>query len=211
MKLSELANSLPTAAQVFGEAEVTGLTCDSRKVAPGDLYFCLPGLRVDGHSFAPQVAEKGAAALVVERRLPVELPQVLVDDARAAMSYMAQCFHNYPARSMKGVGITGTKGKTTTSFLVREIARHAGYKVGLMGTVCTYIGDKEEPASLTTPDPIDVQALLARMRDAGCDFYVMEVSAHALDLRKLVGMQFDQGVFTNFSQDHLDYFGTMET
>lgn len=211
MKLSELANSLPTAAQVFGEAEVTGLTCDSRKVAPGDLYFCLPGLRVDGHSFAPQAAEKGAAALVVERRLPVELPQVLVDDARAAMSYMAQCYYNYPARGMKGVGITGTKGKTTTSFLVREIARHAGYKVGLMGTVCTYIGDKEEPASLTTPDPIDVQALLARMRDAGCDFYVMEVSAHALDLRKLVGMQFDQGVFTNFSQDHLDYFGTMET
>ena len=211
MKLTELANSLPTPAQVYGQAEVTGLTCDSRKVSPGDLYFCLPGLRVDGHSFAQQAADKGAAALVVERKLPVELPQVLVEDARAAMSYMAQCFYGYPARGMRGVGITGTKGKTTTSFLVREIAQHAGYKVGLMGTVCTSIGDKEEPASLTTPDPIDVQSLLARMRDAGCDFYVMEVSAHALDLRKLVGMQFDQGVFTNFSQDHLDYFGTMET
>ena len=211
MKLTELANSLPTPAQVYGQAEVTGLTCDSRKVSPGDLYFCLPGLRVDGHSFAQQAADKGAAALVGERKLPVELPQVLVEDARAAMSYMAQCFYGYPARGMRGVGITGTKGKTTTSFLVREIARHAGYKVGLMGTVCTSIGDKEEPASLTTPDPIDVQSLLARMRDAGCDFYVMEVSAHALDLRKLVGMQFDQGVFTNFSQDHLDYFGTMET
>lgn len=211
MKLTELAKSLPNPAQVCGQAEITGLTCDSRKVSPGDLYFCLPGLRVDGHSFAQQAADKGAAALVVERKLPVELPQVLVEDARAAMSYMAQCFYGYPARSMKGVGITGTKGKTTTSFLVREIARHAGYKVGLMGTVCTFIGDKEEPASLTTPDPIDVQSLLARMRDAGCDFYVMEVSAHALDLRKLVGMQFDQGVFTNFSQDHLDYFGTMET
>lgn len=211
MKLTELANSLPTPAQVYGQAEVTGLTCDSRKVSPGDLYFCLPGLRVDGHSFAQQAADKGAAALVVERKLPVELPQVLVEDARAAMSYIAQCFYGYPARGMRGVGITGTKGKTTTSFLVREIARHAGYKVGLMGTVCTSIGDKEEPASLTTPDPIDVQSLLARMRDAGCDFYVMEVSAHALDLRKLVGMQFDQGVFTNFSQDHLDYFGTMET
>lgn len=211
MKLTELANSLPIPAQVYGQAEVTGLTCDSRKVSPGDLYFCLPGLRVDGHSFAQQAADKGAAALVVERKLPVELPQVLVEDARAAMSYMAQCFYGYPARGMRGVGITGTKGKTTTSFLVREIARHAGYKVGLMGTVCTSIGDKEEPASLTTPDPIDVQSLLARMRDAGCDFYVMEVSAHALDLRKLVGMQFDQGVFTNFSQDHLDYFGTMET
>ena len=211
MKLTELAKSLPNPAQVCGQAEITGLTCDSRKVSPGDLYFCLPGLRVDGHSFAQQAADKGAAALVVERKLPVELPQVLVEDARAAMSYMAQCFYGYPARGMRGVGITGTKGKTTTSFLVREIARHAGYKVGLMGTVCTSIGDKEEPASLTTPDPIDVQSLLARMRDAGCDFYVMEVSAHALDLRKLVGMQFDQGVFTNFSQDHLDYFGTMET
>ena len=190
---------------------MTGLVCDSRKVKKGDLYFCLPGLRVDGHNFAKAAADAGAAALVVERKLPVDLPQVLVEDARGAMSYMAQCFYGYPAEKMHGVGITGTKGKTTTSFLVRAIARHAGHKVGLMGTVCTYIGEEEEPASLTTPDPIDVQSLLCRMKDAGCDFYVMEVSAHALDLRKLVGMKFDQGIFTNFSQDHLDYFGTMET
>ena len=211
MKLTELARSIPAGASVSAEAEVTGLVCDSRKVKKGDLYFCLPGLRVDGHNFAKAAADAGAAALVVERKLPVDLPQVLVEDARAAMSYIAQCFYGYPAREMHGVGITGTKGKTTTSFLVRAIARHAGHKVGLMGTVCTYIGEEEEPASLTTPDPIDVQSLLRRMKDAGCDFYVMEVSAHALDLRKLVGMKFDQGIFTNFSQDHLDYFGTMET
>ncbi len=211
MKLTELARSIPAGASVSAEAEVTGLVCDSRKVKKGDLYFCLPGLRVDGHNFAKAAADAGAAALVVERKLPVDLPQVLVEDARGAMSYMAQCFYGYPAREMHGVGITGTKGKTTTSFLVRAIARHAGHKVGLMGTVCTYIGEEEEPASLTTPDPIDVQSLLRRMKDAGCDFYVMEVSAHALDLRKLVGMKFDQGIFTNFSQDHLDYFGTMET
>lgn len=211
MKLTELARSIPAGASVSAEAEVTGLACDSRKVKKGDLYFCLPGLRVDGHNFAKAAADAGAAALVVERKLPVDLPQVLVEDARAAMSYMAQCFYGYPAGEMHGVGITGTKGKTTTSFLVRAIARHAGHKVGLMGTVCTYIGEEEEPASLTTPDPIDVQSLLRRMKDAGCDFYVMEVSAHALDLRKLVGMKFDQGIFTNFSQDHLDYFGTMET
>ena len=211
MKLTELARSIPAGASVSAEAEVTGLVCDSRKVKKGDLYFCLPGLRVDGHNFAKAAADAGAAALVVERKLPVDLPQVLVEDARAAMSYMAQCFYGYPAEKMHGVGITGTKGKTTTSFLVRAIARHAGHKVGLMGTVCTYIGEEEEPASLTTPDPIDVQSLLRRMKDAGCDFYVMEVSAHALDLRKLVGMKFDQGIFTNFSQDHLDYFGTMET
>ena len=211
MKLTELARSIPAGASVSAEAEVTGLVCDSRKVKKGDLYFCLPGLRVDGHNFAKAAADAGAAALVVERKLPVDLPQVLVEDARGAMSYMAQCFYGYPAQEMHGVGITGTKGKTTTSFLVRAIARHAGHKVGLMGTVCTYIGEEEEPASLTTPDPIDVQSLLRRMKDAGCDFYVMEVSAHALDLRKLVGMKFDQGIFTNFSQDHLDYFGTMET
>lgn len=211
MKLTELARSIPAGASVSAEAEVTGLVCDSRKVKKGDLYFCLPGLRVDGHNFAKAAADAGAVALVVERKLPVDLPQVLVEDARAAMSYMAQCFYGYPAAEMHGVGITGTKGKTTTSFLVRAIARHAGHKVGLMGTVCTYIGEEEEPASLTTPDPIDVQSLLRRMKDAGCDFYVMEVSAHALDLRKLVGMKFDQGIFTNFSQDHLDYFGTMET
>ena len=211
MKLTELARSIPAGASVSAEAEVTGLVCDSRKVKKGDLYFCLPGLRVDGHNFAKAAADAGAAALVVERKLPVDLPQVLVEDARAAMSYIAQCFYGYPAGEMHGVGITGTKGKTTTSFLVRAIARHAGHKVGLMGTVCTYIGEEEEPASLTTPDPIDVQSLLRRMKDAGCDFYVMEVSAHALDLRKLVGMKFDQGIFTNFSQDHLDYFGTMET
>ena len=211
MKLTELARSIPAGASVSAEAEVTGLVCDSRKVKKGDLYFCLPGLRVDGHNFAKAAEDAGAAALVVERKLPVDLPQVLVEDARGAMSYMAQCFYGYPAAEMHGVGITGTKGKTTTSFLVRAIARHAGYKVGLMGTVCTYIGEEEEPASLTTPDPIDVQSLLRRMKDAGCDFYVMEVSAHALDLRKLVGMKFDQGIFTNFSQDHLDYFGTMET
>ena len=211
MKLTELARSIPAGASVSAEAEVTGLVCDSRKVKKGDLYFCLPGLRVDGHNFAKAAADAGAAALVVERKLPVDLPQVLVEDARGAMSYMAQCFYGYPAREMHGVGITGTKGKTTTSFLVRAIARHAGHKVGLMGTVCTYIGEEEESASLTTPDPIDVQSLLRRMKDAGCDFYVMEVSAHALDLRKLVGMKFDQGIFTNFSQDHLDYFGTMET
>jgi len=211
LKLTELARSIPAGASVSAEAEVTGLVCDSRKVKKGDLYFCLPGLRVDGHNFAKAAADAGAAALVVERKLPVDLPQVLVEDARGAMSYMAQCFYGYPAGEMHGVGITGTKGKTTTSFLVRAIARHAGHKVGLMGTVCTYIGEEEEPASLTTPDPIDVQSLLRRMKDAGCDFYVMEVSAHALDLRKLVGMKFDQGIFTNFSQDHLDYFGTMET
>ncbi len=210
MILTELAKALQENWEVRGEAEITGLVIDSRKVKCGDLYFCLPGLKFDGHDFAPQAKEKGASALVVERFLDIDLPQIRVDDARAAMSYIAQAFYGYPGKNMIGVGITGTKGKTTTSFLVRAIAKAAGHTVGLMGTVCNYIGDMEEPAELTTPDPIDIQKMLSRMKDKGCDFFVMEVSAHALALHKLYGMHFTEGIFTNFSQDHLDFFGTMD-
>lgn len=166
MKLTQLASSLPDSPEVFGEAEIAGLACDSRKVKAGDLYFCLPGLRVDGHSFAQQVAEKGAAALVVERRLPVDLPQVRVADARAAMSYMAQCFYGYPSRGMRGVGITGTKGKTTTSFLVRPRAA-GGAQGGSDGHGVHLHRRRGGALQPDHPDPIDEQALLARMRDAG--------------------------------------------
>ena len=210
MRIEDLAKALPDGVELRGSAEVSGLVIDSRKVNPGDLYFCLPGLKVDGHSFAPQAKEKGASALVVERFLDIDLPQIKVKDARAAMSYIAQAFYGYPGKDMMGVGITGTKGKTTTSFLVRAIAKAAGHTVGLMGTVCNYIGDEEEAAELTTPDPIDIQKMLFRMKEKGCDFFVMEVSAHALALHKLYGMHFSEGIFTNFSQDHLDFFGTMD-
>ncbi|MDR2514489.1 MAG: UDP-N-acetylmuramoyl-L-alanyl-D-glutamate--2,6-diaminopimelate ligase [Christensenellaceae bacterium] len=190
--------------------EITGLSYDSRKAGKGFLHFCLPGQKVDGHDFAAQAAENGAAALVVERRLPIGLPQVLVKDARKAMSYFAQAFYGHPAKDMICVGITGTKGKTTSSYLIASIAKAAGHKVGLVGTVVTRIGEEEEEASLTTPEAIELQALLARMRDAGCSFFVMEVSAHALAQERLAGMVFDAGLFTNLSQDHLDYFHTME-
>lgn len=210
MKLSQLAQDTKGVLKITGDAEITDLKYDSRKVQAGDLYFCLPGIKADGHNYAQQAKDSGAVALVVERELPVELPQVLVEDARLAMSMMAQSFFGHPAKSMLMVGITGTKGKTTTSYLINAIARAAGYKVGLIGTVCTMIGDETYEATLTTPESIDLQRLLAQMRDKGCNFCVMEGSAHAIAMKRLGGMVFDSTVFTNLTQDHLDYFGTME-
>ncbi len=211
MLLSEIIREYEGVREASGEADIRGLCYDSRKVKEGDLYFCLPGQRVDGHEFAAQAKEKGAAALVVERRLDVELPQVLVDDARCAMSYFAQSFYGHPARSMVMIGITGTKGKTTSSYMIRSIAKTAGHKVGLIGTVCTMIGEETYEATLTTPESVELQRLLAEMRDKGCTLCVMEVSAHALAQRRLAGMHYDAALYTNLSQDHLDYFGDMET
>ena len=213
MKLSALIECLPCAAEILGDVrdvEITVLCNDSRKVTPGALFFCTPGVRMDAHKFAPQAVEKGAAALVVERRLDIDVPQVKVPDVRAAISYMAAEFFGHPADALMMLGITGTKGKTTTSFLIKSILEEAGMKVGLIGTVCSMIGDETIPAQLTTPDPIETQQLLRRMSDAGCKCVVMEVSAHALDMQRLAGVKFKVGAFSNFSQDHLDYFEDMD-
>ncbi len=212
MKLLNIAGAMENAAQLYGnaQAEVTALCADSRKVKPGALFFCIPGLNRDGHAFAPMAVEAGAAALVVERRLDVDCPQIVVKDVREALSRMAACFFGYPAREMKLIGITGTKGKTTTSYLVKSILEKAGYKTGLIGTVGSMIGETQIPTNLTTPDPIDFQSLLRQMADAGVDFVVMEVSAHALALRKLSGVRFEAAAFTNLSQDHFDFFGNFD-
>jgi UDP-N-acetylmuramoyl-L-alanyl-D-glutamate--2,6-diaminopimelate ligase len=198
--------------QVLGyeHQDVTSLATDSRKVEKGALFFCIPGLRTDAHDFAPQAVEAGAVALVVERRLDIDCAQILVPDVRQALSYIAAEFYGNPARQLKLVGVTGTKGKTTSSFLIKSILEAAGHKVGLIGTVCSMIADREIPANLTTPDPIDFQRLLRQMADEGMEYVVMEVSAPALALRKLEGMVFDVAGFTNLSQDHLDFFHNME-
>lgn len=213
MKLTMLVKNMPGPVEIIGYDgdEVTSLCTDSRKVKDGALFFCIPGFRMDAHDFAPQAVAAGATALVVERKLPLDIAQVLVPDVRVALSYMAAEFYGRPADSLKLVGITGTKGKTTVSFLTKSILEAAGHRVGLIGTVCSMIGDEEIPANLTTPDPIDFQSLLRRMADAGTDYVVMEVSAHALALRKLEGMRFEVAGFTNLSQDHLDFFGDMDT
>ncbi|MBQ3423802.1 MAG: UDP-N-acetylmuramoyl-L-alanyl-D-glutamate--2,6-diaminopimelate ligase [Clostridia bacterium] len=213
MKLKALIANLPGGIETSGDMdiEISELCVDSRKAAPGALFFCTPGLHMDAHDFAPQAVEKGTVALVVERLLPLEVPQVKVADVRTALSYMASAFFGNPSEQLMMLGITGTKGKTTTSFLVKAIMEEAGVKTGLIGTVCSMIGEETIPNRLTTPDPIETQTLLRRMVDAGVKCVIMEVSAHALDMHRLAGVKFKVAAFSNFSQDHLDYFQDMDT
>ena len=212
MKLNVLTGTIPGQVRIVGDqdTEISNICIDSRKVQKGDLFICTPGLRMDAHKFAPQAVESGAAALLVDHVLDVDVPQVVVEDVRLATSYVAAQFHGNPARKMHMIGITGTKGKTTTSFLIKSILEEAGKKVGLIGTVCSMIGEEVIPAKLTTPDPVDTQAMLARMAEAGVEYVVMEVSAHAIALDRLAGITFDVGAFSNFSQDHLDFFADMD-
>ena len=212
MKLKTLVGNVPGKIRIIGneETEILSLCSDSRQVKPGALFFCTPGLRMDAHDFAPQAVEKGAVALIVERELPIDAPQVLVEDVRMAISHVACEFFDHPAKKLLMIGITGTKGKTTTSFLIKSILEAAGKKTGLIGTVCSMIGSEIIPSNLTTPDPIMLQTLLSSMVEAGCEAVVMEISAHAVAQHRMAGVQFDVGAFSNFSQDHLDYFKDMD-
>ena len=212
MRITHLSKNIPGPVQVLGyeHQDVTSLCTDSRKVEKGALFFCIRGLRSDAHDYAQQAVDAGAVALVVDHKLDIDCAQVLVPDVREALSYIAAEFYGNPARQLKLVGLTGTKGKTTSSFLIKSILEAAGHKVGLIGTVCSMIADREIPANLTTPDPIDFQRLIRRMADEGMEYVVMEVSAHALALKRVEGMIFDVAGFTNLSQDHLDFFKDME-
>lgn len=212
MQLQELIGKLPYYLDARGsmETEIAAITSNSRQKAEQGLFFCIPGARFDAHDFAPQAVENGCVALVVERYLPLNVVQVRVSNARAAMARMAEAFYGFPASHMRLIGITGTKGKTTTSFMLKSILEKSGLKVGLIGTTGNLIGQRRLPSNLTTPDPIDLQRDLRLMADEGVQVVVMEVSAHALDMHRLDGMTFEVGCYTNLSQDHLDYFHTME-
>ncbi len=212
MKLKALIGRIPGEVSTKGntDIEISELCVDSRRATPGALFFCTPGLHMDAHDYAPQAVEKGASALVVERFLPLDVPQVKVEDVRVAVSYVASEYFGNPSEKLMMLGITGTKGKTTTSFLVKAIMEAAGVKTGLIGTVCSMIGDETIPNRLTTPDPIETQTLLRRMVDAGMECVIMEVSAHALDMHRLAGVKFKVAAFSNFSQDHLDYFADLD-
>ena len=210
-----LLNELVLAAkqevlEVKGDCEIGTLSMDSRAKMENGLFFCIPGARFDGHSFAPQAIRNGAAALVVTRFLDVDVPQVQVKNVRAAMSLMAACFFGYPDKEMMLLGITGTKGKTTTSYLLKAIMEHAGHKTGLIGTTGNMIGSEFIKSEFTTPEPIDFFKNLRMMLDAGVSAVSMEVSAHALEMGRLEGVMFEGGCYTNLSQDHLDLFGTMQ-
>ena len=197
-----------------GTAEVTGLAYRSDAVQPGDMFFCIVGLKVDGHSFAQDAIDRGAAFIVAERRLyqadTSHVTVIIVDDSRKAMAHVAAAFHGNPSSAFSLVGVTGTNGKTTTTYLVEQIARGAGRRTGVIGTVGVEIAGTREKAARTTPESPDLQATLARMRDAHCDVVAMEVSSHALDLLRTWSTEFAVTAFSNLTQDHLDYHHTFE-
>jgi UDP-N-acetylmuramoyl-L-alanyl-D-glutamate--2,6-diaminopimelate ligase len=193
-----------------GAVEITDLAYDASRARPGAAFFCVPGARADGHDFAPAALAAGAAALVVERPLELDAPQLLVEDVRASMAVAADMFFGEPTRELEVAGVTGTNGKTTSAFLLRSVLEAAGRRPGLVGTVDWMVGGSRRPAPHTTPEAIDLQRLFREMLDAGDRSVAVEASSHGSVLRRLDRVRFDALVFTNLSQDHLDLHGTME-
>lgn len=191
---------------------VSGISYDSRKVQPGDVFVCVEGYRTDGHAYVKPALEKGAAAIVAQKavEVPEGVPLILVRDSRKALALMGAAFAGFPARKLNMVGVTGTNGKTTTAFLIEQIFREAGFKTGLIGTIMNKIGDKVLPVTNTTPESLDLQLLLKEMAENQVSHVVMEVSSHALDLDRVAGVEYDTAVFTNITQDHLDFHVNME-
>ena len=213
MRLSKLVNALEYAEIVFRgedwEREIGELSADSRIKTQNSLFVCLCGGSVDSHEHATEAVENGAVAVITQKRLPISVPQVLVKDARVALAILASVFYGEPSKRLKVIGITGTNGKTTTSHMLASILEEAGKKVGVIGTLGVRYARKNFRAELTTPDPIALQKTLADMLLCGVEYAVMEVSAHALFYQKTAGVRFSACIFTNFTQDHLDFFHTM--
>ena len=206
MKLTKLLERLEySCLQGNLDKEITGIYNDSRKVTENSLFICIKGAVSDGHSYAAQVAEKGASVIVVQD--PVEVPESVtvlqVEDSRYAMALIAAAWYDYPADKLRVIGITGTKGKTTTTYMIRSILEAAGHKVGLIGTIEAIIGDKVIPACNTTPESMTVQEYFAEMVNIGCDSVVMEVSSQGLMLHRTAGIPFEIGIFTNLEPDHI--------
>ena len=214
MKLSELLKNVSVISLVGNvEAEITGVNIDSRRIAPGHLFVAIPGTQTDGHCFIGKAIELGATAVLCEK-LPEKCDEnvtfVTVESTENCVGEVATQFYGDPSRKLKLVGVTGTNGKTTIATLLYNMFRKFGHKCGLLSTVCNYIEDEAVPASHTTPDPIELNALLARMVEAGCEYAFMECSSHAVAQRRIGGLQFAGGLFTNLTRDHLDYHKTVE-
>ena len=174
------------------------------------MFFCIPGETTDGHLFAVSAAEKGASVIVAQRLTVAPLPHILVEDVRAAMFYACANFYHHPEKDLKLIGVTGTNGKTSTTFFMKELLDAMGKKTGLLGTVRNMIGDEVLPSSFTTPEPLTLFEVFDKMRAAGVEYVIMEISSHALAQKRVDGLAFEVGVFTNLTQDHLDYHRTME-
>jgi UDP-N-acetylmuramoyl-L-alanyl-D-glutamate--2,6-diaminopimelate ligase len=211
MDLERLVTALgPLEVRGGAPTDVTDLAYDARSVVPGALYFCVPGQRADGHDFAAEAVERGAAALVVERPLELHVPQLVVRSAREAMAVAADEFFERPTEQLVVAGVTGTNGKTTTVFLLYSIFAAAGMKPGLIGTIESRVGGKARPAVRTTPEAIDLQRTFRQMLDAGDRSCAMEATSHGSELGRLDRVRFDALAFTNLSQDHLDFHGSMD-
>ena len=206
MKLNQLLERLEyKVIQGSDEAEITTLINDSRKVEEGSVFVCISGAVVDGHDFVEDVVAKGAKALIVEREVnaPEDVTVILVDDTRYALAMTSAAYFGYPAEKLKVIGITGTKGKTTTTYMIKSILEDTGHKVGLIGTIEAIIGDKKIPAANTTPESYMIHKYFAEMVEAGCDSVVMEVSSQGLMLHRTAGIPFEIGIFTNLGRDHI--------
>ena len=209
MLLSELA--MTAGLRYTGtDADVLSIEYDSRRVKKGSMFCCVVGQMFDGHAFAESAVKAGAVALLVERELPLDVPQIIVKHARKAMAEMAAAFYGYPQREMLMLGVTGTNGKTSTTYMVKSIAEQAGKKVGIIGTIRNMIGQESLHTDRTTPESVDLFRLLRTMADAHVDIVMMEVSSHALEQYRVHGIKFDAALFTNLTQDHLDYHKTFE-
>ena len=215
MKLSEiLAKTNTTEVRGNLERDITGVQIDSRQVQPGNLFVAVKGTQADGHAFIPKAIENGAAAVLQSDPLPQDAPEgvtfVRVADTEEAVGRVATAFYGDPTSRLKLVGVTGTNGKTTIATLLYHLFRNLGYKCGLCSTVCNYIDGREVPTEHTTPDPITLNRLLGEMAEAGCEYAFMECSSHAIHQKRIGGLKFAGGIFTNLTRDHLDYHKTFE-
>ena len=212
MKLKDLLAGLELlGGNADPEQEITGVSYDSRTTKPGDLFVAVSGMESDGHRYIPMAQEKGAVCAVCEHEIEGGLPHAVVASSRRALAVIGANWYGHPARELTMIGVTGTSGKTTSTYLIKSILEQkAGAKVGLIGTIQNMIGSEVIHTERTTPESFELQGLLRRMADAGCTHAVMEVSSHALQLDRVYGIQYAVGIFTNLSQDHLDFHKTME-
>ncbi|GGN49258.1 UDP-N-acetylmuramoyl-L-alanyl-D-glutamate--2,6-diaminopimelate ligase [Oceanobacillus indicireducens] len=207
MKLSELIQTLPfiSLTEEAGEIEITAIYTDSRQVTPGSLFICIEGFQTDGHLYVQDAIEKGARVIIAEKEVESKVPVIYVNDSVRALAIIASAFYDSPTTALPLIGITGTNGKTTVSYLLDAIYNHFGKKTGVIGTIHNKVGERLKETNNTTPDALILQQLFHDMRNSGVEQVIMEVSSHGLDLGRVYGCDFDTVIFTNLSQDHLDY------
>ena len=210
MKLFKLISELSVKSKPENDIEITSICYDSRKVTKGSCFICLSGTKFDGHEYASLAQQSGASVIVAEHQTESTLPHIIVEDTRVAMFELSAMWFGHPERKMRFIGITGTNGKTSAAFYIKSILDRLGKKTGLIGTVSNMIGDKTLPSTVTTPEPYALFELLSLMCKEGVEFVVMEVSSHSIVQKRVCGIKFDVAVFTNLTQDHLDYHVTME-